>query len=158
MLVLTLRYRTGKAKDIKNLIASLWLNGYPHVDLSINDNNKITTYSSYMSTGVTKLNYWRTDSEYFNQRFLIRNEEHKKIEEIYQQKKNDEYDYFGLITNFVFSKNIDSKKKWYCSEIISYMLKKALYWDEIDGIISPNKLKDYVQYYLSKEENKWRRI
>lgn len=61
----------------------------------------------------------------------------KEARDIYTNKEQYSYNYWGLLAAGI-GKVVESKKRYYCSEYVRYMLKKyGVIGTELDGIIKP---------------------
>lgn len=141
-------------KVVSKLIQWWTKSDYFHIEV-IKDDFWI---SSSVKTGTTKvkLENLRENYDYYDLEVPDLTEEQKKIFwQFIEDQKNTGYDWTGIFLSQIFFFDIESKNKWFCSEIATKILQLLYVYKVLDikeNRVSPARLYNILKEDLIKKE------
>lgn len=133
----------GKGSYV-NSIVRWWTNSvYSHAEIVLPDGYTWIGISPYLKSKVDerkKISFEYRDWDFIDIR--ITEEQYNIIMEFYEDTKGQGYDWIGMLLSQFLPCKIKHKKRWYCSEWISYALRIAC-------IIDWRKIRIYERKDLS---------
>ena len=139
------------------IISLFTFSRYNHIEIIIG-NKWISSSASQGGVKIHDLRPLKDKFDYIPVEFDGR--KYKTIMKFIKEQENKEYDLWGAIIGGGFDEDVNSKDKWFCSELVSEILKRM----EIPGFekvqparMSPADVYEYITQYrcfLAKEELK----
>ena len=128
---MTLKVAFYKGKgDIIDKLVRFWTNSkYSHTELVIQNDNMnsywITSHNECNGVRVIENRLINKDDWDFILIDNVTNENIQKINQLLKPELGKKYDYLGIFLSQVIPIEIDNPDKWFCSEIVSYLLKNS---------------------------------
>lgn len=135
-------YKGFKGNLLDKLIC-LWTFGpFSHVEFVIEDvDSHWLAYSSSPRENKTRYKKIEKSNKWVEVDIDFLNLNKNMVVSICRNELNKKYDYISIFFTFVLPLNIQSKKKWFCSEICAYIINKSGYdLNKPPHQVHPNKL------------------
>ena len=121
LITLAFKKHSKKFSILENLI-KIWTNcKYFHVEIIIKD-KWISSNSESGGVTIKTLKPLKNNYDYFT--LSVDGRKLKKVMQFIENEKNSKYDWCGIFCTQFINLNKQNRNKWFCSEIVSEILKK----------------------------------
>jgi len=125
-------------KLLDKAIKSWTKSPYFHCEIIIND-DWISSSPEAGSVYRNKLKELKSNYDYIT--IEVDGRKNKKVQKFIDSQLGKKYDYFGIFFSQIIDVELDNKNKWFCSEIVAYILKMyGVNLEEKSNQYSPGKL------------------
>ena len=137
------KFKQPKESFTNKLICWWTKSKYYHVELVIGD-KWISSNPDVGGVTINDLQPLRNNYEYLELKDVrLTKEQHNRIMRWISSQQGKKYDWAGIVWSMVFPFNWDCRNKWFCSEIVTTILKFMLVKEVMDLVpntVSPGEL------------------
>lgn len=148
-------YKGFKGKLLDKIICLWTLGPFSHVEFVTDDNGyEWTAYSSSPRENITRWKKILKSNKWLEVSIDHLNLDKEKVLQICKQEENKKYDYVSIFFTFVFRFGLQSKNKWFCSEICAHIINSCGYNLNVKPHkVHPNKLYKLIKNTFKGSNN-----